>query len=160
MTRERRSYEWQSVEAGAVPLATRSGIEFFRGLADGSVPEQPITSTIGWRVDAVEKGMLRLRFEVQPWLLHGAGLLHGGVMATLLDSAMSGAIMSMLEKGQGCTTLQLSVTPVRAVCAADGPFLIEGRVTHVGSRVGTATGEMRDATGRLHAQGSTSALIF
>ena len=126
---ETRAYEWHPVAGMQSPLATMSGLEFFQGLADGTLPEQPITSTIGWKLEAAEKGLLRLRFEPRPWLFHAAGLLHGGVMAVLLDSAMSGAVMSTLDKGQGCTTVQLSVTPVRSVRAGDGPLFIEGRVT-------------------------------
>lgn len=160
MSAERRSYEWHPVASGMAPLATMSGIDFFRGLADGSVPEQPITSTVGWTIEGVEPGILRLGFVARPWLFHAAGLLHGGIMATLLDSAMSGAVMSMLPRGGGCTTTQLSVTPVRGVRPDDGPFVIEGRVTHFGKRIGVATGEMRDADGRLFAQGSTNCLIF
>ena len=163
MTAETRFYEWHPVpgEAGAVamPLADMSGLDFFRGLANGSIPPQPITSTIGWTIDKAEKGRLQLGFPPQPWLFHAAGLLHGGVIATLLDSAMSGAVMTMLEQGQGCTTVELSVTPIRGVRAGDGPFTIEGRVINMGRRVGVAVGEMSDAHGRLYAQGSTSCLI-
>lgn len=160
MTDEVRSYAWQRVAQGASPLAAMSGVDFFRGLADGSIPEQPITSTIGWTVATVEPGMLRLAFVPRPWLFHAAGLLHGGVIATLLDSAMSGAVLSTLAQGQGCTTTQLSVTPIRGIRLDDGPFTVEGRVTHAGKRIGVATGEVRDPHGRLFAQGSASCLIL
>lgn len=157
---ETRTYDWEPVAGDASPLAERSGLDFFRGLASGELPPQPITSTIGWTVEAAEHGSVRLRFVPEPWLFHAAGLLHGGVIATLLDSAMSGAVMTTLSAGQGCTTLQISVTPLRGVRSGEGPFTIEGRTTSVGRRVGVATAEMRGADGRLHAQGSTTCLIY
>ena len=159
-----RSYDWYGVDApdgsAEPPLAHRSGLEFFRGLVDGSIPPQPITSTIGWTVETADEGFVRLRFEPRPWLFHAAGLLHGGVMATLLDSAMSGAIMTTLDAGQGCTTLQLTVMPLSGVRLDDGPFLIEGTTTSIGRRVGVANGTVRDAAGKLFAQGSVTCLIF
>jgi uncharacterized protein (TIGR00369 family) len=157
---ETRSYDWYPVVPGPAPLAAMTGVEFFHGLARGDIAPQPITSTIGWTVEAAECGMIRLRFEPQPWLLQAAGVVHGGVIATLLDSAMSGAVMSTLAQGQGCTTLQLSITPVRAVRGDGGVYRIEGRTASVGRRVGVANAVMTGSDGTLYAQGSASCLIW
>jgi uncharacterized protein (TIGR00369 family) len=160
VTSRSRSYDYSVVDMSRPPLADRSGVEFFKGLQDGSIPEQPITQTVGWDIDVVENGYLSLLFEPKDYLLHAAGLVHGGVMATLLDSAMSGAVMTTLEKGQGCTTIQLNISPVRGI-RADAPRLrIEGRVVHGGRQTGVATGTIKDEEGRLYAHGSASCLIF
>lgn len=155
-----RSYEWTSIDPSNPPLSDRSGLEFFQGLADGSLPAQPITQTIGWTVDTVEKGMLRLAFEPQEYLFHAGGLLHGGVIATLLDSAMSGAVLSTLNRGQGCTTLQISINNIRGVKLDTGRLYAQGKVTSAGRRTGVATSTLMDDEGRLYAQGTTSCLIF
>jgi uncharacterized protein (TIGR00369 family) len=43
---------------------------------------------------------------------------------------------------------------------ATGPVRCEGRIMHVGSRVGTAEGSITDAAGKLYAHGTTTCLTF
>jgi uncharacterized protein (TIGR00369 family) len=137
-----------------------TGLEYFKALQNATLPPQPITQTIGWKIETVEHGLIRLTLVPEGYLFHGGGLLHGGVLATLLDSAMSGAVMSTLKKGQGCTTLQLNVHNVRGVKPGAGILTAEGRVTHAGRQTATAEGRLTDQAGRLHAHASTSCLIF
>ena len=155
-----RCYEWTAIDPLKAPLSEKSGLEFFQSMAEGKIPAQPIMDTVGWTVDTVENGMLRLAFEPQEYLFHAGGLLHGGIIATLLDSAMAGAIMSTLEPGRGCTTLQLSVNNTRGVRLDTGVLYAQGIVTYAGRRTGVATSNLTDENGRLYAQGTTSCLIF
>jgi uncharacterized protein (TIGR00369 family) len=156
----RRTYTWWQADPAKPPLATRSGLEYFQALQTGALPPQPITQTIGWKIETVEHGLIRLTLTPGDYLFHGGGLLHGGILATLLDSAMSSAVMSTLKKGQGCTTLQLNIHNIRGVRPGAGILTAEGRVTHAGRQTATAEGRLFDQAGKLHAHASTSCLIF
>jgi len=147
-------------DTSKAPLAERSGLEYFTALKNGTLPPQPITQTVGWQIETVEHGLLRLSLKPGGYLFHGGGLLHGGILATLLDSAMSGAVMSTLQAGQGCTTLQLNVHNIRGVRPDGGILIAEGRVRHAGRTSATAEGNLFDSAGRLHAHATTTCLIF
>ena len=88
------------------------------------------------------------------------GTVHGGVASTLLDSCMSCAIQTHLEKGFGYTTLELKVNLVRPITEKTGPIRAEGRSLYVGRRSGTAEGKIIDASGTLLAHGTTTCMIF
>jgi uncharacterized protein (TIGR00369 family) len=57
-----------------------------------------------------EPGTGRILLEADEQHLNGAGGVHGGVLATLVDSAMGQAVRSVSRDGQGLATSQLTVT--------------------------------------------------
>lgn len=88
------------------------------------------------------------------------GSVHGGYIATLLDSALGCAVHTMLERGYGYTTLELKVNYVRPLTDKTGPVRAEAHVVNVSRQVGVAQGRLVDAAGRMYAWGSTTCLIF
>ena len=150
-------------EPGVVPpagLAQRSGLEFLQGICRGELPLPPISKALEFFPVEVESG--RVVFHGTPKLAYynPIGSVHGGWAATLLDSCAGCAIHSMLSAGKGYTTLELKVNFVRAITSDTGPVRAEGKVIHVGNRVGTAEGRLVDSAGRLHAHATTTCLIF
>lgn len=137
-----------------------SGLEFLRRIADGSVSQPPICHTLGFRLAEVAQGFAL--FTMTPAFKHynPIGTVHGGVAATLLDSCMSCAIQTHLDKGYGCTTLELKVNLVRPITEKSGPIRAEGRSLYNGRRSGTAEGKILDAGGVLLAHGTTTCLVF
>jgi uncharacterized protein (TIGR00369 family) len=92
--------------------------------------------------------------------LNPSGTVHGGLAATLLDSAMGLAIRSTLEKGVVQTTLEFKISLVRPITPETGVIQAEGVVLSRGRRIGTAEGRITDTQGRLLAHGTTTCLIF
>ena len=88
------------------------------------------------------------------------GVVHGGVLFTLTDYAMGGALTSALEGGQRCTTLEIKINYTRPLTGEVGPLRCEARAIHVGSRVGTAEGRVVDANGKLYAHGTTTCILI
>jgi uncharacterized protein (TIGR00369 family) len=89
------------------------------------------------------------------------GSVHGGLAATLLDSAMGCAVHSTLPAGVGYTTLELKVNFTRPITSETGRILCEGTVVHRGGRVATAEGRVfAEADGKLLAHGTTTCLIL
>jgi uncharacterized protein (TIGR00369 family) len=87
--------------------------------------------------------------------------VHGGLAATLLDSAMGCAVHSTLPAGKGYTTLELKVNFTRPITSDTGRIVCEGTVVHRGGRVATAEGRViAERSGKLLAHGTATCLIL
>ena len=141
-------------------LLSYDGLTFLQALIDGKLPAPPITETLGFTLVEVEKG--RAVFAGTPTfqLYNPINVVHGGWIATLLDSALGCAVHSTLAKGEGYATLELKLNIVRSVTIETGRVTAEGRLLHRGRSVGTAEGYLRDAAGALYAHGTTTCMIF
>ncbi len=155
-----RCVTWSDPLANARKLHAMSGLDFLRAIGRGEIPAPPIAHLMGFSIDEIEEG--RVVFTVEPAEYHynPIGVVHGGLAATLLDSAMGCAVHTTLAPGVGYTTIDLHVTFVRPLTATTGTIRAEGRVVHAGSRVATAEGRVVDATGRVYAHATTRCLIM
>jgi uncharacterized protein (TIGR00369 family) len=145
---------------GADRQKEMSGLEFVQGLVDGTLPLNTIARTLGYDVTEAAHGRVVVTAQPTGAHLNPAGTVHGGLAATLLDSAMGLAIQSTLEKGVAQTTLEFKISLVRPITPDTGPIRAEGTVMSRGRRVGTAEGRLTDGTGRLLAHGTTTCMIF
>ncbi|HEV2311142.1 MAG TPA: PaaI family thioesterase [Acidimicrobiia bacterium] len=119
-----------------------------------------IARLLGLSIADVEPGHVRLTLRTRTDFANPHGGLHGGVTATLLDSAMACAVLSALPPGGRYTTVDLAVTFLRTV-ALDGTTLTaDGEVVHVGRRVATAQGRVHDDAGRLIATATTTCQVL
>lgn len=141
-------------------IKSKSGLEVLRGMIDGSLPAPPISKALDFKIIEASKGTAV--FVCTPQFMHynPIGSVHGGLAGTLLDSAMSCAVMSTLEAGTSYTTLEYRVHLVRGMTDKTGLVRAEGKVIHVGRRTATAEGRIVDAQGTLYAHGTTTCLIM
>ena len=138
-----------------------SGLEFVSVLVvDGYLPLNIMARTLGYDITEVESGRVVTMAEPNETHLNPAGGVHGGLSATLLDSAMGLAVLSKLDRGIGQTTLEFKISLMRPITPETGLIRAEGTVLTCGRRVGTAEGRGSDANGRLLAHGTTTCLIF
>ena len=153
----------QESNVGLVPpvvVAEASGLTFLQRLKDGHYPVPPYAATSDITLCEVERG--RVVFEGRPSLrfYNPLGTVHGGWISGLLDTAMGCAVHSMLEAGQAYTTVDMSVSFVRAVVEKTGQVRCEGNIIHFGSRIATSEGRMWDAGGTLLAHGTETCMIL
>src|SRR5262249_48361524 len=89
------------------------GLAFFRHMLEGQMPQAPMTKLLTMRLLEVDEG--RVVFGARPTRDHynGMGVVHGGLAATLLDSALGCAINSMAPPGKIYTTLELKINYTR-----------------------------------------------
>ena len=137
-----------------------SGLEFVRGLVEGSLPLNMIAQTLGYDVVEAERGRVVVATDPSEAHLNPYGTVHGGLTATLLDSRMGLAVQSTLEKGFAQTTVEFKVSLMRPITPETGRIRAEGIVLNCGRRVGTAEGRLTDGKGRLLAHATTTCLIF
>ena len=159
-TPRQRSVTWQDPSITATAFHDLTGLEFLRRIARGELPQPPIAALLGMRLAEADEG--RAVFTVEPAEYHynPIGTVHGGLACTLLDSAMSCAIQSLLPAGVTYTTLELKVNLVRPMTHTTGKVLCEGKVIHLGNRIGTAEGRLHDEHGKLYAHGVTTCIVL
>ncbi|MBK7896835.1 MAG: PaaI family thioesterase [Anaerolineaceae bacterium] len=155
-----RTYTWQDPTPTANAARQKSGAELFAAMINGSLPAPPIADTLGFSLTEVGEGTAVFEIDCSEFHYNPIGTVHGGVIATLLDSAMSCAVHTLLPAGSGYTTVEMKVNFVRPILANTGPLRCLGSVIHGGRRIATAEGQLVDAHGKLYAHGTTTCLIF
>jgi len=137
-----------------------TGLELMHAIVSGDAPAPPIAELVGF--DLVEVGEGHASFSLDPAERHynPLGTVHGGIAATLLDSATGCAVHTTLGEGENYTTLELKVNFVRAITEATGRVVAAGSVIHRGGRVATAEARLTDEDGRLLAHGTSTCLIL
>lgn len=129
-------------------------------MRDGTVSSAPIAAMVGLSIAEVEEGRVVMRLTPAKYHCNPLGTMHGGVLATLLDSVMGCAVHSTLPKGRAYTSLEIKVNYVRAVTSQSGELSAEGKIVHGGRRSPVAEAKGIDASGRLCATASTTCLVF
>ena len=141
-----RTVTWRDPREGVAAAKTLSGLEYLRAIIRGEVPGAPIAELMG--------------FSPVEYHYNPIGTVHGGLAATVLDSALACAVHSTLPAGSGYTTLELHVNLVRAIAHDTGRLTCTGEVIHVGGRVATAQAKLTDAAGKLYAHATTTCMLF
>ena len=143
-----------------MPRDESTGLERMQAYLRGERPAGGIVRLLGLRPAAVEHGAIR--FEADPSEEHtnSGGTIHGGYTATLLDTVMGCAALTVLGAGKGVTTLELKVSFQRAITPETGRVLAHGTVISHGRRVVFTEGRVTDANGRALASASSTLLIL
>ena len=155
-----RTYSWGDPAASATAAQTSAGIEVLQAMARGELPAPPVIATMGFELESVEPGRIVFAFEPAEYHYNPIGSVHGGVYATLLDSATGCAVHSMLPAGVGYTSLDLTVKFLRPITVATGPVRCIGTVTHLGGRTALAEAKLVDSADRLLGTAISSILLI
>jgi uncharacterized protein (TIGR00369 family) len=155
-----RTISWEDPHAMALAGRGLSGLEYLQKIVAGELPRPPIGALMNFQIAELSEG--RAVFTVEPAEYHynPIGVVHGGLAATLLDSAMGCAVHSTLPAGVSYTTLEIKVNYLRAMTSETGLVRCEAQVIHVGGRTATAEGRVIDASGKLYAHATTTCMIF
>lgn len=94
-------------------------------------------------------GVSRLRIAPGPHHMNNSGIVHGGVICTLLDVAMGSA--ARVKAGAPVTTVDMHVM---FLAAAHGVVIAEGRVLRAGRSIFFAEAEARTESGEILARSS------
>jgi uncharacterized protein (TIGR00369 family) len=111
-------------------------------------------NTLGVKFLEYSKGRCKVELTVIPDFLNMGGSLHGGVISSLLDVALSGAVTSdFMDSADSVVTLQMNVNFLRA--AFEGDTLIAyGEVVKKGSTIYYVEGGIQNQKGKLIARAS------
>jgi len=157
---QRRSSMREAGVARPELIRGQTGLQFFEAMFAGALPYPPIGETLGFLPVEVEFGRAVFQGRPSHQHLNPLGTVHGGWIATLLDSCVGCAVHSTLAAGKGYTTVELKVNYVRAVTERLPMVRAVGQVIHAGGRLATADGRLVGPDGKLYAHASTTCMIF
>ena len=155
-----RTITWHDPVATAARALELSGLEYLEAMAAGELPPPPIAALMEMGPVEVSEG--RAVFAAEPAEFHynPIGVVHGGLAATMLDSAMGCAVQTTLPAGEAYTTLEVKVNYVRPMTRDTGLVRALGDIVHVGRRTATAEARLEDANGKLLAHATSTCLIM
>lgn len=155
-----RTYSWADPSVNQAALGRHTGLETLRMILTGELPPPPITRTLGYSAAEFDQGRVVFTMQVGEHHYNPLGSVHGGVLATLLDTCTGCAVHTLLAAGQGYTSLDLTTKFLRPVTVDSGLVRCEGLVINRGRTTALAEARLTDEAGRLMAYATSTCLIF
>ena len=157
----------QKLESGPGPgvarfeeIADKTGLEVMQAMLHGEIPYAAIAKTLDFTIIEAAAGRAVFQGTPLPRHLNPLGTVHGGWIATLLDSALGCAIHTLMPPGRSYTTAELGVNYVKAVTPKVQRVRAEGKVIHCGRQLATAEARVVGPDGTLYAHATTTCLVF
>ncbi|MFM2119074.1 MAG: hypothetical protein RL722_542 [Pseudomonadota bacterium] len=141
-------------------VAGLSGLEVFAAISSGQLPAVPIGASCDFLPIAFGPGWFVFQGRPSAKFLNPMGTIHGGWIATLLDSALGCAVQTTLPAGSGYTTAELKVSYIRALLPNVPLVRAVGQVINAGRKVGFAEARLLGADGKLYAHATTTCVVL
>ena len=136
-----------------------TGLEQLASIRERGPEAVGVAGLLDMAIDDLGVGHVVFTAATRPAFGNPQGTLHGGITATLLDSAMTCAVFSDLPPGAMATTLDLSVRYLRPAPLDGTRIWAVGDLVHRGRTVATAEGRLVDERDRLIATATTTCLV-
>lgn len=114
-----------------------------------AVDTVPFARLLGIELDAIDRGTATLGLTIRQELTQNHGVVHGGAIASLIDTATAFAIISLLAPRERVTTVDLTISYLRPLTA--GRVTALARVVRAGRRIFVVSAEVLDNDGKLAA---------
>ncbi|SDI04916.1 PaaI family thioesterase [Variovorax sp. OV700] len=157
----------QRLDAGPGPglarpeqIAGKTGLEMMQAMLKGEIPYAAIAKTLDFTLLSVSRGVAVFQGTPLPQHLNPLGTIHGGWIATVLDSALGCSVHTMMPAGRAYTTAELSVNYVKGITPKVQRVRAEGKVIHCGRQLATAEARLVGPDGTLYAHATTTCLVF
>lgn len=122
-----------------------------RAFAENALHNLPFSKLIGMQLVDLEPGIAKIAIEMRDDLRQPSGVLHGGVTATLIDTAMAFAVRTHLPIDAATATIDLTVHYLRPHLS--GKFICTANVVRAGKRIFTVSADVHNEAGKLIATG-------
>lgn len=106
---------------------------------------------LGFELDSIEPGCAVLSVDVRKDLTQLQGVMHGGAIASLIDTAVAFAIVGGSEPRARFTTVEMKVNYLRPI--SEGRVTAKARLIRDGRRIVVAECDVHDSQGQLAAKG-------
>jgi len=155
-----RVVTWHDPGPSTARGLTMAGLDYLRAMIDGTLPPPPICQLMRYDIVSAEAGRVVFTCEPDESAYNGIGVVHGGLVCTLLDSVAALALHSTLPQGRGCTSVEIKVNYFKAVRLGSGLLTATGTVVKAGSRIAFTEGVVSDASGTVVATASSTLAVF
>ena len=141
-------------------FAHLTGLERVRHFEEHPDERFGIAKFLAYDIAQIESGAVELHYIPGPEHLNLISTIHGGVLASLLDTAMGCALMTLLDAGERHTIIDLHAKFVRPVTLDAGSLRVIGTIDHRGRRHCTMQGSILASSDKLCASATASAMIL
>ncbi|OWU86601.1 phenylacetic acid degradation protein [Oceanicola sp. 22II-s10i] len=140
-------------------IAHLTGLEQLNAMLAGALPAPSMAETLNFVISRVAEGEAEFRGTPTGAFLNPMGIVHGGWIMTLLDSALGCAVHTTIAPGESYVSLDTDVKFVKAITPASGEIIVTAKVQTRGRQIATSEGRAVDSSGRVLALGTSSCLI-
>jgi len=151
---------WKDPKKSARDARLVSGLDYLKAIQNGNIPPPPVAELIGYKITEVQKGRAVFVLDPAEYHYNPFATVHGGIACTLLDSAMTAAVLSTLPIGAACSTVEIKTNFIRPITSKTGTIYCHAELVHAGSTIAMASGRIADADGKLYAHGVSTLMIF
>lgn len=130
---------------------------YIQALRD-SVKQAPYPNLIGMTIASIEFDRCRIELDLGEKHLQPFGIVHGGVLATLIDTATFWAGFMRLPEDAGLVNVDLKLNYLKAVVG--GRLRAEGECLRAGRQISYTTASVYDASGELVAHGTSTLMAL
>ncbi|HTJ26328.1 MAG TPA: PaaI family thioesterase [Candidatus Limnocylindria bacterium] len=136
------------------------GLEALELMKRGETPQTNLSRWMDFTLERVERGHVTFGMVPREELYNLIGSVHGGIITTLMDTALGSAVQSLLPAGQVATTMDLHTRFHRPLTTAIPKVFAEAHVVHHGRRTATSEAKLVDEHGTVYATGTSSLMIL
>jgi len=154
-----RTVSWHDPAALQAAGAALPGREFLRAILAGRLPPPPMAALVGAELVSVGEGEAAFRCTPDESTYNPLGIVHGGLLCTLLDTAAGCAVHTLLPAGAGFASIEIKVSFLKPLRANAGEIEVRGQALKVGRRVAFAEAHARDQCGEPVGHATTSLAI-
>ena len=155
-----RVVTWRDPAPTSTLGASMDGLEFVQAIRDHQLPPPPIQQLMQIELISVEPGKAVFTCEPDDSAYNAVGAVCGGLVCTMLDTAVGCALHSTVPQEKGFTSVEIKVNFLKAVRHSSGVLTATGVVVKSGSRVAFTEGTVTDASGALVATASSTLLVI
>jgi len=121
--------------------------------------ELPFAKLMGMRLVDMKLDEATFELEMRDDLRQPSGILHGGVTATLIDTAMAFAVRTRVDPEVATATIDLTVHYLRP--HVEGPIRCTAKIVRAGRRIFSVSADVTaEANGKLIATGLSTYTIL
>jgi uncharacterized protein (TIGR00369 family) len=136
------------------------GLDALQLMQRGETPQTNLSRWMDFTLESVARGEVTFAMIPREELYNLIGSVHGGIITTLMDTALGSAVQSLLPAGQVATTMDLQTRFHRPVTVAVGKVFAVAHVVHAGRRTATSEAKLVDAQGTVYATGTSTLMIL
>jgi uncharacterized protein (TIGR00369 family) len=138
---------------------TLTGIEFLRKqMADAD--KTPMAALLDLTIIDAGEGWAKVQGVPAKKFYNPMLRIHGGYIATLIDTALGSAVLTKMSNGVGVGTIALDIKFVGKIDVETGPIIASATVLHAGRTMLTAEAKVTDQAGKLLAHGTGTFLVY
>ncbi|MAX80915.1 MAG: hypothetical protein CL843_12175 [Crocinitomicaceae bacterium] len=159
-TQRTRTYTWDDPLVALEKAKALTGLEYIKQMHAGKIAPPPILDTAGISMFSVKEGDVVFLIHPQEFQYNPIGSVHGGIITTILDSAIGCSLHTVLEKNTAYTTLEIKVNFMRKITHKTPPLHTETTIIHRGRSTALLESKLIDSDQSIYAYASSTCMIF